>query len=287
MMAELFQEYEPFGSLLPGRNYSSSSYRFGFQGQIKDDEVYGATGTSYAFEYRMHDARVGRFLSIDPLASKYPWNSPYAFAENDVIRYIDLEGLEKASREFKSRPVLIPPVPNLEVAKDVLSPFGKIGLVTSLREYGENLEQHGSNVQMASLPLVLANPVLAETVANAGQTASLIGTVFQIGADVKDENYTAASARAVFAVTSYVLGSVSKKGIQGAGLPEPQTTFLNISNDILLGKAEEAGMSAVGESGTATESTTISNHSSSSSTTPAASSLVAPTRSTGTDLIAP
>jgi len=46
-------DYEPGGSLLPGRNYSSDSYKFGFQGQVKDDEVYGATGTSSAFEYRM------------------------------------------------------------------------------------------------------------------------------------------------------------------------------------------------------------------------------------------
>lgn len=33
------QGYEPFGSLLPGRNYSSDSYRFGFNGKEKDDEV--------------------------------------------------------------------------------------------------------------------------------------------------------------------------------------------------------------------------------------------------------
>ena len=33
----------------------------------------------------MDDPRLGRFWSVDPLASKYPWNSPYAFAENRVI----------------------------------------------------------------------------------------------------------------------------------------------------------------------------------------------------------
>jgi RHS repeat-associated protein len=88
------QGYEPFGSLLPGRNYSSDSYRFGFQGQEKDDEIYGATGTSHAFEYRMHDARVGKFWSIDPLAAKYPHYSPYHFAGNTPIVAFDLEGLE-------------------------------------------------------------------------------------------------------------------------------------------------------------------------------------------------
>jgi RHS repeat-associated protein len=68
-----------------------------FQGQEHDDEINGSVGTSYAFEYRMHDPRVGRFLSIDPLAAKYPWNSPYAFAENKVIQFIELEGLETAT----------------------------------------------------------------------------------------------------------------------------------------------------------------------------------------------
>ena len=42
----------------------------------------------------MYDARIGRFLSIDPLASKYPWNSPYAFSENRVLDGVELEGLE-------------------------------------------------------------------------------------------------------------------------------------------------------------------------------------------------
>lgn len=88
------QGYEPFGSLLPGRNYSSDAYRFGFQGQEKDDEVFGSTGSAISFEYRVHDARVGRFLSIDPLAQDFPWNSPYAFSENRVIDAFELEGAE-------------------------------------------------------------------------------------------------------------------------------------------------------------------------------------------------
>jgi hypothetical protein len=37
----------------------------------------------------MHDPRLGRFLSLDPLSPQYPHNSPYAFAENRVI-----DGLE-------------------------------------------------------------------------------------------------------------------------------------------------------------------------------------------------
>jgi RHS repeat-associated protein len=76
-----------------GRKGSTDSYRYGFQGQETDDEVTGSE-SHVAYKYRMHDARLGRFLSIDPLAPKYPHNSPYAFSENMVIHAIELEGLE-------------------------------------------------------------------------------------------------------------------------------------------------------------------------------------------------
>ena len=75
---------------LPG----DPEYRFGYQEQEKDDEIYGGTGNSYSFKHRMYDSRSGRFWSLDPIASKYPYNSPYAFSENRVIDAIELEGLE-------------------------------------------------------------------------------------------------------------------------------------------------------------------------------------------------
>lgn len=68
-------------------------YRYGFQGQEKDDEVKGE-GNSVNYKYRMHDPRIGRFFAVDPLAHEYPHNSPYAFSENRVLDAIELEGLE-------------------------------------------------------------------------------------------------------------------------------------------------------------------------------------------------
>jgi RHS repeat-associated protein len=90
-----YADYDPYGMLLPGRlGGGFADQNFGFQGQLKDDQLHVMEGTSYAFEYRVHDPRVGRFLSIDPLQSKYPWNSSYAFCENRTIDYKELEGLE-------------------------------------------------------------------------------------------------------------------------------------------------------------------------------------------------
>ena len=71
----------------------TGDYRFGFQGQESEDELYGEGNASF-FKYRISDNRLGRFFAIDPLAAEYPHNSPYAFSENRVIDGVELEGLE-------------------------------------------------------------------------------------------------------------------------------------------------------------------------------------------------
>lgn len=86
-------DYYAFGMLMVGRNWQAGGYRYGFQGQEMDNEVEG-TGNSINYSYRVHDPRLGRFLSIDPLAPKYAYNSPYAFSENRVVDGVELEGLE-------------------------------------------------------------------------------------------------------------------------------------------------------------------------------------------------
>lgn len=67
-------------------------YRFGFNGQVKDNKLKGI-GNSLDFGERIDDTRLGRFLSLDPLANKFPWQSPYVFAGNSPIKFIDKKGL--------------------------------------------------------------------------------------------------------------------------------------------------------------------------------------------------
>jgi RHS repeat-associated protein len=95
-------DYYPFGYEMNERGFSSPNYRYGFQGQEKDDELRGQ-GNSVNYKYRMHDARIGRFFAVDPLTKKFPWNSSYAFSENRVIDGIELEGLEVISVHFDGR----------------------------------------------------------------------------------------------------------------------------------------------------------------------------------------
>lgn len=44
---------------------------------------------------RIYNTALGKFLSVDPISKEFVWNSPYAFAENDVERCVDLDGKEK------------------------------------------------------------------------------------------------------------------------------------------------------------------------------------------------
>ncbi|WP_186280096.1 RHS repeat-associated core domain-containing protein [Fluviicola chungangensis] len=67
------------------------SYRYAFNGMEKDDELKGA-GNSYDFGARMHDPRLGRFFSLDPKASAYPFMSSYCYAANNPIYLSDKNG---------------------------------------------------------------------------------------------------------------------------------------------------------------------------------------------------
>jgi RHS repeat-associated protein len=86
-------DYSGFGVQLDGRTSENEGYRYGFQGQERDDEIKGE-GNSVNYKFRMHDPRVGRFFAVDPLAPEYPWNSSYAFSENRLLDGVELEGLE-------------------------------------------------------------------------------------------------------------------------------------------------------------------------------------------------
>ena len=86
-------DYSPFGVELDGRTVSLDGYRYGFQNQEKDDEIKGE-GNSYTTEFRQLDPRLGRWLSVDPLSLKFPWQSTYIAFDNNPISLVDRFGSE-------------------------------------------------------------------------------------------------------------------------------------------------------------------------------------------------
>jgi hypothetical protein len=55
----------------------------------------GGGGSTYDYGFRIYNAQLGKFLSMDPLTASYPWYTPYQFAGNKPIWAIDLDGLEE------------------------------------------------------------------------------------------------------------------------------------------------------------------------------------------------
>lgn len=84
-------DYSPFGVELDGRTESNSGYRFKFNGMEADDEIKGS-GNSYDFGARMLDSRVGRWLTIDPMAKKQPDQSTYKAMLNNPLVWTDPTG---------------------------------------------------------------------------------------------------------------------------------------------------------------------------------------------------
>lgn len=76
------------------------TYQYKYQGQERQDEL----GLNWdSFKYRNYDYALGRFMSIDPLAEDYSYQSPYNFAENRVVDGNELEGLEWAPAADKQK----------------------------------------------------------------------------------------------------------------------------------------------------------------------------------------
>ena len=77
--------------LVPNRHGSSNSYRYGFQGQEKDDELKGE-GNSYHAEFWQYDSRISRRWNLDPIVKTH--ESPYAAFANNPIWFADRNGAD-------------------------------------------------------------------------------------------------------------------------------------------------------------------------------------------------
>jgi len=86
-----YTHYYAFGMAMPSRSYNSPDYRYGFNGMEKVDEIKGS-GNSYDFGARMYDPRIGRWLSVDPLAAQAPGWTPYRAFFNNPNYWVDIDG---------------------------------------------------------------------------------------------------------------------------------------------------------------------------------------------------
>ncbi|GLB48421.1 RHS repeat-associated core domain-containing protein [Neptunitalea lumnitzerae] len=67
---------------------------FKYQGQERNEDL----GLNWdSFKWRNYDYAIGRFMSIDPLAEQMRRFSPYTYAFNNPIYFIDPDGMAPES----------------------------------------------------------------------------------------------------------------------------------------------------------------------------------------------
>ncbi|WP_205511075.1 RHS repeat domain-containing protein [Longitalea arenae] len=83
MEVRMYTDYYPYGGTIGG---NPTDYRHGYQGQYAEKD--GETDWS-AFELRMYDSKIARWLSVDP---KKQFSSPYIGMGNDPVNGVDKDG---------------------------------------------------------------------------------------------------------------------------------------------------------------------------------------------------
>jgi RHS repeat-associated protein len=93
-------DYDPWGYRLKGLDYYANSLTYNKFKTFSGKELHEDFGFNLlSYKFRFHDPALGRFISIDPLAEQYNYNSTFAFAENKLGLGMEYEGLEMAPFE--------------------------------------------------------------------------------------------------------------------------------------------------------------------------------------------
>jgi len=222
--------YYPFGLTFNQQTREGTQdQRYGFQGQEHQKDL--DLGW-VQFKWRMHNPSIGRFFNVDPLASDYVYNSPYAFSENHVTGHVELEGLEKAlpwyfgPNKYGKKPVLTLGLHNVKVP------------VVARRDYGDSKIRNGI--------VFLGNSVFS--IYNAAATSFNEGMVGMEGAEAIGESAKGVEQLLEKATT----GDISVEDVESAaalilirkvkgvkGRSGKQSRLKELANDSKLGKADK------------------------------------------------
>ena len=95
-MTEIVQadHFYPFGLRIGGMStVSGEKNRYLYNGK----ELHHEMGLNwYEYEFRTYDPVIAKFTGVDPIAEDFAFVTPYNYAENSPVRFIDLWGLQKA-----------------------------------------------------------------------------------------------------------------------------------------------------------------------------------------------
>lgn len=255
--------FYPFGMKLEGFNglvqaVGSDFHKYDYQNQERQDEL-GLNRLQ--FKYRMHDPTIGRFVSIDPLAEDYTHNSTYAFAENKVIKYNELEGLEITLNKFDrlgyedkswlGKAATFVGNSGISIANGAIDVFNYAGDLTDPEapltglSFGANKLADDTTATAGAIADYAENTTLSEFGDDVGEALSSVETYENIAG-----SFVAAGAVSKLGK----LGSISKSGKAGSsGGPGAGKAFSKKTKDLAeqqaKGKCEYCGTKTTRQSG--------------------------------------
>ena len=197
-----YEEYHPFGttSYRAGSSQTEVSLkRYKYCGKERDEE----TGLYY-YGARYYAAWIGRFVSVDPLQFKYPHYTPYQYAGNKPISYIDLDGLEEAIFDSNNKRIFDGTLKNNSLKKSSIDDTGFINDVKVTKNHilelekgemnsinaivlhrtnsgGTNNDPSGSGSVLNSFESGIGTHFLIDLSGNIYQTASLKKYTYHVG----------------------------------------------------------------------------------------------------------
>lgn len=187
------KDYYAGGSIMPGRSFSSSDYRYGYNaGSEKDDEITGVTGSHITTFFREFDTRLLRTWSVDPVFQ--PWQSPYTSMDNNPILLNDPMGDKPPTKREAARMAA-------HAYGDKKDDILKGGWAVSKRDFGidKNVNSTGFKSQVYER--------VSTSGKNKGDMEYVYATAGTDGADGKDWNNNASQTLGLSAQYAISIGN--------------------------------------------------------------------------------
>jgi RHS repeat-associated protein len=85
--------YHPFGKRIDNLSFKSGTNQLKYNGkELQSQSLAGRSLDWYDYGARFYDPTLGRFHTIDRMAEKYVGLTPYQYAGNNPVRFIDVNG---------------------------------------------------------------------------------------------------------------------------------------------------------------------------------------------------
>jgi|WetSurMetagenome_2_1015567.scaffolds.fasta_scaffold11113_2 RHS repeat-associated protein len=86
-------DYYPFGMISSTISGATNKYLYNGK-ELQDDNLGGTKLDWYDYGARFYDPQIGRWHCVDNMAEKFMHSSPYAYAINNPIAFVDIDGNE-------------------------------------------------------------------------------------------------------------------------------------------------------------------------------------------------